>query len=134
MTVVVLFGSTHKLCGFCRFLAIVPLSCLPGQFMHMYKFIFPFFFFLYDIALTWSSGHYSWLQYDRRVLDHEFPKKNSLPPSVHHHHLQQLQPNNNHGNKCALVLYFLIKYAQFSNSSMSKSTVPIYLTYTRRLN
>ncbi|EFX89354.1 hypothetical protein DAPPUDRAFT_40824, partial [Daphnia pulex] len=42
----------------------------------------------FGLAYFDETGHYSWLQYDRRVLDHEFPKKNALPLSVHHH-LQQ---------------------------------------------
>lgn len=74
----------------------------------------------FGLAYFDETGHYSWLQYDRRVLDHEFPKKNALPLSVHHH-LQQLQPNNNHGNKCALVLYFLIKFYVESISLLRNS-------------
>lgn len=104
----------HELCVRLLFISD-PLFSFPpflyaGQLVlwinHLCVF-FPFF----PKSLWRSSGHYSWLQYDRRVLDHEFPKKNALPLSVHHH-LQQLQPNNNHGNKCALVLYFLIKYVR----------------------
>ena len=53
------------------------------------------------IVIEFDRGHYSWLQHDRPVLDHEFPKKNVPLPAVH---------NNNHGNnKCALALYFLVK-------------------------
>ena len=60
----------------------------------------------YDCAAfcCYFRGHYSWLQYDRRVLDHDFPKKNaSFPASA-----QQQQPAS---NKCGLVLYFLIRYS-----------------------
>jgi len=55
----------------------------------------------FALAFLDDTGHNSWLQHDRPVLDHEFPKKNPLP-AVH---------NNNHStnNKCALILYFLIK-------------------------
>lgn len=110
-----LFGSTRIVAFVISYLLFSFPRLFPGQFMHINFFLFP--------SLWRSSGHYSWLQYDRRVLDHEFPKKNSLPPIVHqHHHLQQLQPNNNHGNKCALVLYFLIKYAQFSISFTCQHT------------
>jgi hypothetical protein len=97
--------DTNCVCGFCLF----PIYCSLSLLSCMYWSVSFIWINHFSFSVWRSSGHYNWLQYDRRVLDHEFPKKNALPLSVHHH-LQQLQPNNNHGNKCALVLYFLIKY------------------------
>lgn len=53
------------------------------------------------------SGHLSWLQYDRRVLDHEFPKRAAQPLGSSHQSIHQAS-----SGKCAVVLYFLIKYVR----------------------
>ena len=71
------------------------------------EFLVPFLLILIFYLLR--SGHYSWLHHDRRVLDHEFPKKIAGPQPP----MQLISNNNNNhhqaNHKCVLVLYFLIK-------------------------
>ena len=57
-------------------------------------------------------GHYSWLHHERRVLDHEFPKKSpalAAPQTTGPAGYAAAVAAAAGNNKCALVLYFLIK-------------------------
>jgi len=67
----------------------------------------------FGLAFVDETGHYSWLHHERRVLDHEFPKKNPPPPLPPPPLPGQPYPHHQHNqanNKCAVVLYFLIKF------------------------
>ncbi|XP_071036735.1 FERM domain-containing protein 4A isoform X4 [Parasteatoda tepidariorum] len=67
----------------------------------------------FGLAYVDDTGHYSWLQLDRRVLEHEFPKKSA---------------------QSTLVLYFSIKYFVESITHLRDSaTVEAFFLQTQSL-
>ncbi|XP_054717940.1 FERM domain-containing protein 4A-like isoform X2 [Uloborus diversus] len=67
----------------------------------------------FGLAYADDTGHYSWLQLDRRVLEHEFPKRSS---------------------QSTLILYFKIKYFVESITHLrDSSTVEAFYLQTQSL-